>query len=150
MSQKLKVGIVGFGYMGKIRKQVIQKNNDLELVGICEICEKTRAQIKDIPTFDSFDKLLQQDLDIVFVCTPNRFSPEICIESLKKKKHVFCEKPPGRTVDEIKLIKQFERPPSKLMFGFNHRFHPGIMKAKIRSEERRVGKECRSRWSPYH
>ena len=21
---------------------------------------------------------------------------------------------------------------------------------KIRSEERRVGKECRSRWSPYH
>src|SRR3712207_9085584 len=23
-------------------------------------------------------------------------------------------------------------------------------KAKARSEERRVGKECRSRWSPYH
>ena len=23
-------------------------------------------------------------------------------------------------------------------------------KGKIRSEERRVGKECRSRWSPYH
>ena len=23
-------------------------------------------------------------------------------------------------------------------------------KAKPRSEERRVGKECRSRWSPYH
>ena len=22
--------------------------------------------------------------------------------------------------------------------------------AQIRSEERRVGKECRSRWSPYH
>ena len=22
--------------------------------------------------------------------------------------------------------------------------------AKVRSEERRVGKECRSRWSPYH
>ena len=26
----------------------------------------------------------------------------------------------------------------------------GINVAKIRSEERRVGKECRSRWSPYH
>src|SRR5205823_9409851 len=24
------------------------------------------------------------------------------------------------------------------------------LKEKIRSEERRVGKECRSRWSPYH
>src|SRR5256885_3436769 len=24
------------------------------------------------------------------------------------------------------------------------------MREKVRSEERRVGKECRSRWSPYH
>ena len=33
-------------------------------------------------------------------------------------------------------------------------FFPGIEKIKFegkdRSEERRVGKECRSRWSPYH
>ena len=27
---------------------------------------------------------------------------------------------------------------------------PNGVKAKSRSEERRVGKECRSRWSPYH
>ena len=26
----------------------------------------------------------------------------------------------------------------------------GLRKVKVRSEERRVGKECRSRWSPYH
>ena len=25
-----------------------------------------------------------------------------------------------------------------------------LLTALIRSEERRVGKECRSRWSPYH
>src|SRR2546430_17699696 len=30
--------------------------------------------------------------------------------------------------------------------------HSGIIRAgaRFRSEERRVGKECRSRWSPYH
>ena len=27
-----------------------------------------------------------------------------------------------------------------------HKTHPAL----VRSEERRVGKECRSRWSPYH
>ena len=27
---------------------------------------------------------------------------------------------------------------------------PTPLKAVARSEERRVGKECRSRWSPYH
>src|SRR3712207_8678692 len=26
----------------------------------------------------------------------------------------------------------------------------GAIRARFRSEERRVGKECRSRWSPYH
>ena len=26
----------------------------------------------------------------------------------------------------------------------------GVERARSRSEERRVGKECRSRWSPYH
>ena len=25
-----------------------------------------------------------------------------------------------------------------------------VLGAAVRSEERRVGKECRSRWSPYH
>ena len=28
--------------------------------------------------------------------------------------------------------------------------HIGLIFAVYRSEERRVGKECRSRWSPYH
>ena len=27
---------------------------------------------------------------------------------------------------------------------------PDDKKNEVRSEERRVGKECRSRWSPYH
>ena len=27
---------------------------------------------------------------------------------------------------------------------------PGEFQSDLRSEERRVGKECRSRWSPYH
>src|SRR3712207_9068471 len=29
-------------------------------------------------------------------------------------------------------------------------FHEPFDEPKTRSEERRVGKECRSRWSPYH
>ena len=33
---------------------------------------------------------------------------------------------------------------------FNLPYVKGIIGKTIRSEERRVGKECRSRWSPYH
>ena len=36
--------------------------------------------------------------------------------------------------------------------AFSGRFPGGssYIESVIRSEERRVGKECRSRWSPYH
>ena len=33
------------------------------------------------------------------------------------------------------------------VYYFTEHFLPGT---QVRSEERRVGKECRSRWSPYH
>ena len=41
------------------------------------------------------------------------------------------------------------------MFGQREHINIGVVKDKLpgkakRSEERRVGKECRSRWSPYH
>ena len=32
----------------------------------------------------------------------------------------------------------------------SYQFNPPIDSSDMRSEERRVGKECRSRWSPYH
>ena len=31
-----------------------------------------------------------------------------------------------------------------------HQPDPAVVASRFRSEERRVGKECRSRWSPYH
>ena len=33
---------------------------------------------------------------------------------------------------------------------FNKILPDFVVKLVVRSEERRVGKECRSRWSPYH
>lgn len=131
MNNKLKCGIVGYGYMGEIRRAVIERHPDLELLGICETNPKVREKVQNCRFFDHFDKLLQEDLDIVFVCTPNKFSPEICIKSLQARKHVFCEKPPGCSVDDVKNIIKHEKLSTKLMFGFNHRFHPGIVRSKV-------------------
>ena len=40
--------------------------------------------------------------------------------------------------------------PQMVANGYNNRFALGVVAGSSRSEERRVGKECRSRWSPYH
>ena len=137
--KKLRCGIVGYGYMGEIRRSVIERHPQLELVGICESNPKIATKINGVHVWSHFTDLLKDKVDIVFVCTPNCFSPEICIESLKKGKHVFCEKPPGRNVTDIHNIRQFEKEGLKLMFGFNHRFHPGIIKAKVIIDSGRFG-----------
>ena len=68
--------------------------------------------------------------------------PELSIECLERGKHVFCEKPPGRTLQDIERIREAERqnPSAKLMFGFVHRFHPGVMRAKSIADSGRLGK----------
>ena len=38
----------------------------------------------------------------------------------------------------------------RLLSMFLKRVSNDVARTKARSEERRVGKECRSRWSPYH
>jgi predicted dehydrogenase len=141
MDKKLKVGIIGYGYMGEIRRGVIERNARLSLAGISDTNPRTREKVKGCNVFDSYEKLLKEEPDIVFVCTPNHYSPEICIKSMNKNMHVFCEKPPGCDVQDIENIICAEKQNAgvKLMFGFNHRFHPGIIKAKALVDNGRLG-----------
>jgi predicted dehydrogenase len=142
--EKLKVGIVGYGYMGKIRKRVAENNPHLELFGICDTDKKSFSSEEklDCHIYNSYKELLKTNIDIVFVCTPNLFSPKIVIDSLNRGKHVFCEKPPGRNLDDVEKIIETEKkhPHLKLMFGFNHRYHPGILEAKIIVDSGKFGK----------
>src|SRR3989337_1505557 len=57
------------------------------------------------------------------------------------------------------LPRRWEKQRAKLMARHLGKVKPKVMHlptqkvmhwATVRSEERRVGKECRSRWSPYH
>jgi len=142
--KKLKAAIVGYGYMGKIRKKIIEDNPDLALAGICDINKNLILADETIKckVHDSYQKLLSSNIDMVFVCTPNYFTPEIVVSALEKGKHVFCEKPPGRNVHDVRMMIDAERkhPSLKLMFGFNHRYHPGILEAKAIVDGGRFGK----------
>jgi len=128
--------------MGKIRKQVVDNLPELELAAICDpLLPRTTTGI-DCPHYRDYREAIDQHKpDIVFVCTPNRLSPEVCIYALKQGCHVFCEKPPGRNLEDIKRIMDAERsaPGMKLMFGFNHRHHPAIIEAKAIVDGGRMG-----------
>ena len=71
------------------------------------------------------------DLDILYVCLTNDIAPVVTIAGLEKGLHVFCEKPPGRNVEDIKKVIEVEKqyPTLKLKYGFNHRYHDSIREA---------------------
>jgi predicted dehydrogenase len=141
MKRPLRLAIIGYGYMGEIRRRVIETNPRLELCGIFDASRSVRERINGCRVFDSFEELSKEEVDAIFVCTPNLYSPQYCTDSLNMGRHVFCEKPPGRNLDDIRKIIRVEKehPGIKLMFGFNHRFHPGIMRAKVIADSGRLG-----------
>ena len=137
----LKVGIIGYGKVGKIRHECIKSIPHLELIGICDtdlkVCQDTGET-----SYSDHKRLLDECLDVVFVCTYNCYIPEITIEAISRGIHVFSEKPPGRTLEDVKAIHSAakENPDIKVKFGFNHRHHEGIIEAKSIVNSGRLGK----------
>jgi len=128
----LKVGIIGMGKMGEIRLKNAQAHPDIEVLSICDTDTDRAREFPGIRFYPDFRELIQDDLDVIFVCAYNNVSPEAVILSLNNGKHVFCEKPPGRSVEDVERIIEAElaNPDLKLMFGFNHRHHYAVMEAK--------------------
>ena len=132
MNPPLRAGIVGYGYMGQIRRRTIADHPDLELAAICDPYYREAVAALNVPVYDRWEDLVASDLDLVFVATPNYLIPEVAVSALYAGRHVFGEKPPGRSLADIQRIREAEEanPGKKLIFGFNHRHHPGITDAK--------------------
>ncbi len=135
---KKKVGIIGFGKMGQIRLKVIKKLDIFEVVSIYDpySTKKNRLFVNSLD--DLFDN---KNIEIIFICTPNYLNKKLTIESLKKEKHVFCEKPPGLNAKDIEDVIIAENKYKKtLMYGFNHRHHDSIQKIKQIVDEKEFGR----------
>jgi len=127
----LRVGIAGYGVIGKKRKAFIDTHPKMKVVAVCDKNISSVIEEEDILYCDNYHKLLSFEIDVLFVCLSNDMASEVTIAALEKKMHVFCEKPPGRSVEEIKDVIKIEKenPSLKLMYGFNHRYHDSIQEA---------------------
>ena len=85
--------------------------------------------------------LLKEDLDAGVVCMPNDMAPKVCKKAISKGVHVFCEKPPGKSVKDIlEVIDHLTQNPGvKLMYGFNHRYHESVVEAQRIINSKRLG-----------
>lgn len=128
---KLRVGIAGYGVVGKRRRQFIDEHPALECVAVCDRKLNGARMTDGVRAHADYRGLLAEKLDVLFVSLPNDLAPDVTVAGLEKGLHVFCEKPPGRTIADIERVIAVERtrPGQKLKYGFNHRYHDAVREA---------------------
>ncbi len=98
MDRKLKVGVIGTGFIGPIHIENARRSFKAEVIALAESnldLAKTKAALYDVPLYyDDYRKLLEnKDIDVVHVCSPNFLHYQMAKDALLAGKHVVCEKP---------------------------------------------------------
>lgn len=127
----LRVGIAGYGVVGRRRKSCLDAHPDTHVVGVCDQTFLGVRNIDGVRGHTSYRDLLTEKLDVLFVCLTNDVAADATIAGLEAGLHVFCEKPPGRNMADLKRVIDCERkfPKLKLKYGFNHRYHDSVKDA---------------------
>lgn len=144
MNKKIKFAVIGLGHIGKRHIEMIRRNNDSELVAVCDILSKEKLGITDleIPFFYSIKDLLHSgiDIDVVNICTPNGFHAEYAIKALENRKHVVVEKPIALTKADAEKILFKSLDVSRHVFCvMQNRYSPPAVWLKEIAENKTLG-----------
>ncbi len=139
------VGIVGFGFIGKIHAYGF-RNVPLfydpppaipRMVGVCTSRSETAERAKTIGGFEfgttRYDDLLERDdIDVIVIATPNDLHRDQVIAALEAGKHVYCDKPLTVSLDDARAMIEAARARPHLVHGmpFQCRFAPATMRAR--------------------
>jgi predicted dehydrogenase len=98
---KIKLAIVGFGFMGHCDAEMMTNFDDIELVAVADT---NPDQLKDAPegveTYPNIDEMLEKaDFNVLMVSTPNPSHPEMVIKGAKAGKNIICEKPAAMSIE---------------------------------------------------
>ena len=133
MSKKVKIGIIGLGFMGTTHFQIHQKLGKSEIVAVADVdAKKLTGDWSDvvgnigdfdyskpinmggIKTYsDALDLIKDPDVEMVDICVPTYLHEKYATAALKNNKHVLCEKPLGRNLDDAVIITEEAEKSSK-------------------------------------
>jgi predicted dehydrogenase len=131
MSKKVKTAIIGCGGIANNKHMPSIKTPDnVEMVAFCDLIkEKAEKARKDYGTADAKvytdyrELLLDKDIDVVHVCTPNIGHSEITVAALEAGKNVLCEKPMAKTAKEARAMVEAAKKSGKVLsIGYQNRY----------------------------
>ena len=154
MAKKLKIGLLGFGAMGKVHSYSVENMKfyysslpfQTEIVGVCTTSiEKSRQIAKkfgfEIATDNENELIYSPDVDIIDICTPNAFHYDTLKKCIAAGKHIYCEKPLCISSAQAKEIAELAKNSGLICnIVFNNRFIAPILRAKQLVDEGHIGR----------
>ncbi|MBO5312445.1 MAG: Gfo/Idh/MocA family oxidoreductase [Clostridia bacterium] len=149
----MKIGILGFGSMGKTHAYCIKNLPfffsgcyDAEIVGVCtrNIENAREASLRygiKLYTDNEDDLIYNPDIDTIDICTPNIYHYDSAKKAILAGKNVYCEKPLAVSYEQAKELAELaEQRGVKCQMVFNNRFLSSILRAKELVDEGRIGR----------
>ena len=147
-SHKLRVGIIGTGWIADAHMESYLKQPDVEIVAGADLVEgKAAAFFKkhniEAKCYLSHKEMLDDEslqLDAVSICTYNRTHAECAVYALNKGVNVLLEKPMCVTLDEaVEICRAEKRSGKVLSIGFQPRFDNNMKMVKRIVESGELG-----------
>jgi predicted dehydrogenase len=101
-----------------------------EIVAVADVAPGAAAAAAEkydiAQSFESVEEMLENSgCDAVSIIVPNKFHAPLAIQCMQAGKHVFCEKPPALSAEEVEeMIGVSQATGKRLMFNFNNRARP--------------------------
>lgn len=137
-----RLAFVGTGWIGRLRMEALVRDSKAQC---CILLDPSDEAVKaatdlvpDIETSESFDELLEADLDGVVIATPSALHASQCVQALQKGKAVFCQKPLARNSAETKQVVEAARAADRLLavdFSYRHLAGMGPLREMIAAGE---------------
>ena len=149
----LRIGIVGYGFMGRTHSNAYAKVGHFFDLGHEVIMQAACARNEEkLQSFASqwgwqtietdWRKLVtRDDIDVIDICTPNDSHAEIAIAAAKHGKGILCEKPLGLNGSQAeKMLAAVQKAKVPNMVWYNYRRCPAVTLAKQLIDEGKLGK----------
>jgi len=124
---KLKVGIIGAGYIGGVHALILARDERVQLAAIYDV-DRERAErlarTSDAHVAASSSEVIER-CDAVYITAPNTQHVSLALATLDAGKHVFCEKPLAINIQDAESVfTKANKTKSVFQVGHNRRFAP--------------------------
>ncbi|MBI4436552.1 MAG: Gfo/Idh/MocA family oxidoreductase [Candidatus Omnitrophica bacterium] len=126
--EKVKVGVVGIGYLGSEHARIYSKLPDAELVALCDVdpSKKALARKYRTPFYEDYQTLFDK-VDAVSIATPTQDHHRAAKAFLEHGLHVLIEKPITKSVEEAdELVAIARRNRCLIQVGHVERFNSAL------------------------